>query len=158
MLVDRMTVPVLQRQFDHFLEIILRQSHLALEDRDHVLALQFLRAGFRPVALEAKLVRTRGPQQVRVVSAMRFMAGRATLNERRLMHYGFLHLLGLIRMAGQASLHGIGLQESWRLSAVGVMAGDAIALRTGVLHLRRFDLLSLLLVARQAESPRVAVG
>ena len=58
-----------------------------------------------------------GRPQVRVVSAMRFMAGRATLNERRLMHYGFLHLLGLIRMAGQASLHGIGLQESRRLSA-----------------------------------------
>jgi len=108
------------------------------------------------MALETKLVRSGGAQQVFIVSTVRLVADRASLVECRLMQHGFLHLFSLIAVAGEAGFHWIRLQESGRLSSMWVMASDAIALRAGMLHLRRFDLLRLLIVAAHAE--RAAVG
>ena len=61
---DRVAVPVLQRQQDHFLEVVFGQFHFAVEDRDQMLALQLLRIGFRPMALQAELVGRGGAQLV----------------------------------------------------------------------------------------------
>ena len=54
---DRMTVAVLNRQQDHFAEVVFRQLHFAVENRDQMLAFQFLRGWRRAVALQAKRVR-----------------------------------------------------------------------------------------------------
>src|SRR4051812_7610737 len=158
MLVDWVAMPVLQRQQDHFSEVVLGQLYLAVENREQMLALELLRIRVWPMALKAQLVRAGSAQQVCVVSTMRLVAGCATLHECGLVQNCFLHLLGLIAMAGEASLHWIRLQESRRLSGMRVMARDAIALRARMLYLRRFNLLGLLVVARYTERARVVVG
>ena len=82
----------------------------------------FCGCAVRTVALEAKLVRTAGAQQVFVVSAVRLVAGCATLVECRLMQMRFLHLIGLIAVASKASLHRVRLSESWTLAGVRIVA------------------------------------
>ena len=55
-----------------------------------------------------------------ILSPMRLMTSRASLLECRLMQMGFLALLRLIAVAGQASTHWIGLHESGELPACGL--------------------------------------
>ncbi len=56
-------------------EVVFRQLHLAVEDRDQVLALEFLGVRIRPVALQTKRVDVCSPQQVLIFSAVWLVAG-----------------------------------------------------------------------------------
>ena len=58
------------------------------------------------MALQAQLVLALGAQQFRVFSAVRLVAGRATLFIRRLVYMPFLLQFGLIAVAGQADFVG----------------------------------------------------
>ncbi len=73
-MLHRMSKPVLDRQDWNFGEVIFRQSHFPVEDRDQMLAFEFLRLGIRPVALQAKRIRIRRSQQVQIVIPVRVMA------------------------------------------------------------------------------------
>jgi hypothetical protein len=77
---------VFQGQNGYFTEVVFRQFHLAIEDRDQVLAFHFLRTGVGPVALEAKRIHVRLAQQMRVVATVRLVAGGASQVRGRLMH------------------------------------------------------------------------
>ena len=48
-------------------------------------------------------------------------------------------------------MDGVGLQEAGRFAGVWIVAGDALALRAWVLHLRFVDFLGLLAVAGDAQ-------
>ena len=157
-LVDRVTVAVLNRQQNHFAEIVFRQLYLAVEDRDQVLTLKLLWIRIGPVALQAELAGSGGAQQVIVIPAVRLVAGCASLLEGRLMQVGLLHLIGLVAVASQAGLHWIRLQEARRLSSVRIVASGAVALRSRMLHFRGIDRLRLLVVAGHAQRLGVSIG
>ena len=110
--VRRVTVAVLDGQQDHLSEVVFWQLDFTVENRDLVFGFEFLRVGIGPMALEAQLVRARGSQQVHIVATVWLVTGRATLHERRLVQVRFLHLIGLIAVAGQTGADRIGLQES----------------------------------------------
>ena len=57
---DRVSQSILDRDDGHLREVVLRQLHLAVEDRNHVLGFELLRLGIRSVALQAERVRIRG--------------------------------------------------------------------------------------------------
>ena len=147
----RVPQAVLQRQDCHLEEVILGQFHLAIEDRHQVLFFELGGSRIRTVALQAQLVLALGAQQFRVFSAMRLVAGRATLFIRRLVYMPFLLQFGLIAVAAQAGGHRIGTNEARRLTRVRAMAIRAIALRAGMLYLGARDLLGLLVVAGHAQ-------
>ena len=153
----RMADAIDQRQNGNRGKVIFRQLDLALENRDQVLAGKLGRVRVRTMALEAESVDIGRAQQMFVISAMRCVAGGASLLECRLMQMRFLHLIRLIAVARQASLHGIGLQEARRLSRVRVVAGDAFPLGSGMLHFRFFDFIRLVGVAGQAKRARVGI-
>ena len=87
---------------------------------------------------------------MRIVAAVRFVAGGAAQVGGRLVHVLLLEILGPLGVAGQARGHGAGLQEARRLPAVRIVADRAIVLRSRVLHLGGGNLLGLLLVADHA--------
>src|SRR5512146_1607715 len=146
-LLHRMPKAVLDRQDRHSGEVVLGQLYRAVEDSDEVLGLDSLRLRVRTVTLEAETVHGGGTQQVLIVSAMRRVAGCATLLERRLVKKFLLMLLGLIRMAGETGVYRVGLDESRRLSGMWVVASDAFAHRAGVLNFGRLNLIRLFVVA-----------
>src|SRR5215469_13342683 len=95
-----------------------------------------LRLGLRAVALEAERVALR-TQQLRLISAVRLVAGRASLLERGLMPNCFLCLTGLVRVASQADVDSVGLRQALRLTRVRIVAVSAVARRARMLYLRR---------------------
>ena len=99
--VRRMPTAVFQRQHRHFVlhEVVFRQFHRAVEDRDDMLCFKRLRLRIRSVTLEANAVRFLCSQQMLVLAAMGFMANRATFPERGLVQVRLLELIGLIRVA-----------------------------------------------------------
>ena len=78
--------------------------------------------------------------------------------ERRLVRMGFLLLFRLLGMARQAGIDGIGLDKARRLPGVRIVAGDAFALRSGMLDLGGVDLLGLLVMAGHAQRLGVRLG
>src|SRR5208283_277476 len=104
--------------------------HFAAEDADQMLTFQSLRLCIRSVTLQAKRVHCRGAFQEFVLSAMRFVAGGATLLEGRLVQMRLLSLLRLIRVTLQADADRIALGQSrigagMRAVTVGAIAGRA---------------------------------
>jgi len=66
------------------------------------------------------------------------------------MQVRLLHLVTLFGVAGEACVHRIGLNESRSRTRMWIMAGRAIALRSGMLHFGFFNLLGLLAMAGDA--------
>src|ERR1019366_7479687 len=89
---------------------------------------------------------------------MRFMAGRAALDKRRLMEVRLLHLLRLFTVAGKTNKNRVRRQEARRPSGVRIVAGNAFALRAGMLHLRILNFFRLLAVTSYAEGLAVGLG
>src|SRR5437868_4154128 len=102
------------------------------------------------MALEAQTVALR-PQQLFVVAAVSFMAGRATLSKHRLMMYLLLLQVSDIAMAAKADLHRISLGQTRLAAGMWTVAVGAIAGRARMLHLGRLDLLCLLVMAGDAQ-------
>src|SRR5271165_6731831 len=88
---------------------------------------------------------------------MRRVAGRAAQAIGRLMQVCLLELVGLIAVAGQASIHRIGLQKARRLACVWIVAGNAISLRSRMRHLGFVYLLRLIAVAGDAQCLRIGL-
>lgn len=105
-----MAQSVSERQNRHlvFLEVVLRQSYLTVEDRDEVLCFQLLRRRFGSVTLEAEGVAI-GPQQMVVASAVWRVASRAALHKSGLVVHGFLREIGNFTVAAEADVHRIRL-------------------------------------------------
>jgi hypothetical protein len=93
-----------------------------------------------------------------VVAAVRLMADRTRLSKSRLMKMRFLELFGLVGMAGETGADWIGLQEAGSLAGMGIVAGDAFSLGSGMRYLGLVDVLHLIAVAGGAERSRVGVG
>src|ERR1039458_4535806 len=110
---DRMSTPELQREHDHFIlrEVVFGQPHTSVENRQHMLGFEFLGLRIWTVALEAEGIRRLGAQQMIVLTAVRLVAGGASLLECRLMQKVFLALIGLFGMAGQAYVDRISISE-----------------------------------------------
>ena len=86
-----------------------------------------------------------------VIPSVRLVAGCTTQAESRLMQVRLLELLSLVTVARQTGIHGIGLNEARGLAGMRIVAGDAFALRSGMLNFRLFNFLRLLAVAANAE-------
>src|SRR5579885_306458 len=117
---------------------------------------QLCRTAVRPVTLETGAVDIFRPQQVRVLAAVRLVAGSAALLEGRLMAVLLLVLLGLVRVTAEAGVDRIGLHESRRLAGVRSVAVGALARRPRMLHLRVGNLLDGVVVAGDAQVLRAA--
>ena len=85
MTVGRMSSVVLQRQDGNFCEIVLWHFHCSFKESQQMLALNFGRAGVRPVAFQAQGIRVGSAKKVRVVAAMGYVTRGASLFEGRLM-------------------------------------------------------------------------
>src|ERR1017187_6179416 len=146
----RMASARLQRQNRHLVEVVFRQFHSTIEDRDQVFALQLLWLGVGPVTLQAQRIGLAGPKQMFVIVAMRFMAGGATLFEGGLVYMQLLALLRLVAVTAQTNRNRVGFGESRRAAGVWVVAVRAIACRARMLYFRLRDLLCLVGMAGQA--------
>src|SRR5579872_2223627 len=87
---------------------------------------------------------------MRIIAAVWLVAGGAAQVRGRLVHVLLLQVVGALGMAYKARRNRTRLQKSLGLSRVRVVAGRAIFLRAGVLHLRRGNLLRLFLMAHAA--------
>src|SRR5689334_4891331 len=94
-----MTAPVFDGQDGHFPEVVLRQLYLAVEDGHQVFGLDPLGLRVGAVALQAQIVFRRGPQQLRILAAVRLVTGRAALLKRWLMQMLFIAQARLISVA-----------------------------------------------------------
>ena len=148
---QRMPKSILNGQNDDLvlLVVIRRQLDAAIEDGQDVLGFHFLRPRVRTVALQAQRASLRA-QQVLIVAAVRFVTGSTTQSKHRLMQMRLLKLVSLFAVACQASIDGIGLNETGRLAGMRIVAGNAFALRARMLNFRLFDLLAFVAVAGQA--------
>jgi hypothetical protein len=155
MLVHRMTTSILDCQDRNSAEVGFGKFDLSVEDGYEMLRFQFLRLCIWAMTLEAKCVDIAGAKQFRVVSAMRFVTGRATLFERGLVKMRLFVLFSLIAVATEADIHCVGLREAWRFSGVRVVTVGAITLRARMLNFRGLDVLRLLVVAGNAKSLRI---
>jgi len=81
----RMPHAVFQGKDQNLVEIGVRQLDLAAKDRNQMLAFELLWIYVGPVALEAYPVGRIRPKQVFIRTAMRLMAGSATLLKRGLV-------------------------------------------------------------------------
>ena len=149
-----MSPSILQRQ-DHDLvlgEVIVGQLHRAVEDGDQVLGLRASWAANRDRGTPGTTnLRSLARSRCSIVSAVRLVTGGASLLERGLMQMRLLHLVALFGVAGQASVHRIGLEESRSAAGVRIVASRAVALRARMLHLGLLDLLRLLAVTGHAD-------
>jgi len=152
----RMSHAVLERQNRDLVEVVLRQLHLAVKNRDQMLAFHCLWISVRTVALEAQRVGGARPQQVQVFAAMRFVTGSTSLLERRLVVHALLGEIGNVTVAAQADIHRIGLGKSRLPASVRAMATGAIARRSRMLHLCLLD--ELCLVGMASYAKRLGVG
>ena len=137
-------------------EIVFRKLHAAIEDGHHVLGFQFFRLPIWTVAFQADRVRCRSAQQVIVVSAVRLVAGGATLGKSRLVVIRLLRQFGNIAVAAQTDVDRVSFRQARLVAGVWAMAVGAIARRSRMLHLRGFDQLGFIVVAGHAE--RLDVG
>ena len=140
---DRMTSPVLDGQNRHHAEVSVRQLHCAAENRHERFILHGCRIGVRTVALQAQSIRRLRTQQMKVLTAVRLMAGGATLHKGRLMNVSFLALLSLVSMTSQTYVDGVRLRQSRLAARMGTMAVSAIARRARMLNLGLLDQLAL---------------
>ncbi len=109
------------------------------------------------MTLHAERSRVRGPKKMLIISAMRLMTSGASLLEGGLVKMGLLMLFSLIRMAGKAGIHRVRLDESRSLSRVRIVAGNALTLGAGVLDFRGLDSFGLLIMAGDAQRPRIGL-
>ncbi len=86
---------------------------------------------------------------------MRLVTSGASLLERRLVVNCFLSQICNVAVAGQAGIDRIGLDKSWGLASVRIMARGAITLRPGMLHFGLLNFFCLVTVAGNAYSFRV---
>jgi hypothetical protein len=93
-------------------EVVVRQLYRPVEDREHTLGFQLLRLRVWSMTLQAQRISI-GSQQFGSVSAVRVVARRTTLLERRLMQDVLLRFLGPIRVASQTDAYGIRFWKSW---------------------------------------------
>jgi len=151
--IHRMSAPKTQRQHHDFVlrEVVLGKLHASVEDREHVIGLDLLRLRLRPMALQAQPIRRLCPQQVIVLAAVRLVARRATLLERRLMQRVLLGLLRLIAVAGQADIDRIGFGQARLTAGVRIVAVGAIPGRSRVRDFRLVNLIGFLRVAGNAQ-------
>ena len=85
-------------------QVIFRQCHAAIEDRDGVRDLAWRRLGIRSVALETEAVDGFRAQQMVIFAAVRFVTGAAAVSERSLVK----DLLGFLKLGLSAMTLGAG--------------------------------------------------
>jgi hypothetical protein len=133
-------------------EVIVRQFHAAIEDRNGVRVLAWRRLGIRRMALETEAVESFRAKQMVIFAAVRFVTGAAAVPERRLVKVLLGHLkLGLSGMTPGAGTYRIRTQKTGFVPRMRVMAVDAITLRSRMLHLRVLHLFCDFLMAREAK-------
>src|ERR1700675_4747394 len=93
-----------------------------------------------------------------VRATVRFVASRASLLERRLMQHVLPGLLGLIGVAAQANVYGIGLGQTWLAAGMRVMTIGAIACGTRMRYFGLIDFFRLLAVAGHTQRFRIGLG
>jgi hypothetical protein len=93
-------------------EVVVRQLYRPVEDREHPLGFQFLWLRVWSMTLQAQRISI-GSQQFGPVSAVRVVAYRTSLLERRLMQDVLLRFLGSIRVASQTDAYGIRFWKCW---------------------------------------------
>ena len=119
------------------LVVVVGQPDRAVEDGEQVLGFVPLRSGIGTMALQAQRIAL-GAQQMIVVSAVRRVAGGATLPKGRLMVRGLLLQFVDIAVAAQADADRIGLRQAGLAAGMRIVAVGAIAaLRRDAGPLRR---------------------
>lgn len=141
-----------QRYYSVLREVVFGKFHASVEDRNQVLGLKLFRIPLRPMAFEAEGVRSTGPQQVIVVSAVRSVTSGASLLECRLVAIRFLACVCDIRVAAQADIDGICLGKSGLTAGVRAVTIRAVARRAGMLNLGCVDQLGFIVMAGHAQS------
>jgi hypothetical protein len=109
------------------------------------------------MALKAERICFLGAKQVIVLAAVRFVTGRASLLESRLVQVCFFELVGLIAVASEARAHRVRLQEAGTLAGMWIVAGDAFSLGSGMRHLGLVNLLDLIAMTGRAECSRIGI-
>ncbi len=153
-------IHVLQIQWRHSDKVVGWKLYGAIEDGDHLRS--FVKAGTAPrrVALQAQLVAVhRRTKQVRTIAAVPVVTSETSIAEcgcvqgrRMLVH------LGLLAVAILTDRYRVRSQQPGVLARMRAVAGSAFALCAGMLHLRRLNLLGLLLVAGNAQPTNVSLG
>ena len=137
-------------------EIVFRQANFGVEDRDQMRVLELLRLCVRAMAFQAKLVNGTSAQQVLVVAAVTFVAGRAALQKGWLVMDFLLAEFCDISVATEADVDSVGLRQTRLRAGVRIVAIEALAsLCSRMGHLRSVDLFGLLVVAPDAQCLRV---
>ena len=108
-LIYRVTDSVLDRQMCNLREVVLGQPNFAVENRYEVLGGKHLWPRIRTMTLETERVRRRCAEQLRVISAVRLVAGCAALFECGLVQVILFVLLGLVGVAAEARVDWVGL-------------------------------------------------
>ena len=116
-----------------------------------MLGFQLFRLPLWTVAFQAKGIRSGSAQQVIIVSAVRLVAGSATLRESRLVVIWLLRQISDVAMAAQADVDRIRFWQPWLVAGVWTVAVSTVARSSGMLHFRRFNELGFVVVAGNAE-------
>lgn len=159
MALDGVAKPESQRQHGHtvLFEVIVREFHSAVENREYALGLQLLRLRIWSVALQAKRVSV-CTQQLLAIPAMWVMAGSTPLLGGRLMQNMLFRILCAIGVAVQTNGDAIWLRQSRKLACVRAVAIRAVAKRAGMLDFCVLDFLSLFRVAGHANFLGAGLG
>ena len=103
------------------------------------------------MTFQTQIIRVAGPQDEFIFTAMGLVTDGAPLLEKGLMRGPFFPLLQFFFVATKACNHHRGPGQSRPLPSMRVMTVNALTERSRVLHLGRFDLLLLLLMAGNAQ-------
>lgn len=148
-----MPASIFKRQYHNFVlrKIIFGQPHASVEDREHMVCFQLLRLRVWTVALQAQAVWVLRPQQMIILSSVRLVAGRACLFECGLMQKVLFRLFGLIAVASQANIDGIGLRQAGLPAGMWIVTIGAVTCCSRMLYFRLFNLFRLIAMASHAK-------
>lgn len=104
----RVSHATLQRQPNHFGEIIGRQLHFSIKDQRQMILRIDRRLGFWTMTFHTKSIPF-GAQQLRMIASVGIMAGRASLLERGLVQHFLAVEFSLIRVASETDIDGVRL-------------------------------------------------
>ena len=156
---DRVSEAKTQGQ-DHdlvLLVVVVRQLDCAVEDGEKMLVRNLLGSGIGAVALETERI-TLGAQKMIVISAVRRVASRASLDKGGLVMHRLLLQIVDVAVTSQANRDCVGLGQARLFARVRTVAVSAIAHRTRVRHFSGFDELGFVVVASNAQCLGVGLG
>src|ERR1022692_1599395 len=151
MIFHRMAQSVSQRQNWRlvFLEVVLGEFDLAVENGHDMLGCQFLRRRVWPVAFQAKGIAFRAEEMI-IVATVWHMASSAALSECRLVVHGFLRQVGNVAVAAEADVYCVCFRKARLPAGMRVVTVGAIARCSRMLHFGGLDELGFIVVAGNA--------